>query len=125
MVGTLGLKMLHIEPGTFRMGCDEGDRDERPVHQVTLPLPFWMAATPVTNAQYEQFDPAHRALRGKRGLSSTDDEAVVYVSWPAAKDPAFVASHEGRATAEAITTAPYAWFSRWSDTRWKKRGEDY
>lgn len=60
--------------------------------------------------------------------SAADPDAplpVVYVSWPSAKDPAFAARHEGRATAEAITLAPYAWFSRWSDTRWKKRGEDY
>ena len=79
--------MLRIEPGTFQMGSTDGERggpgtaDERPVHTVTLSQPFWMAATPITNAQYEQFDPAHRALRGKRGLSSLDDEAVLYVSW--------------------------------------------
>jgi all-trans-retinol 13,14-reductase len=60
--------------------------------------------------------------------SAADPEAplpVVYVSWPGAKDPTFVARHEGHSTAEAITTAPWSWFSRWSDTRWKRRGADY
>ncbi len=40
-----------------------------------------MAATEVTNAQYEQFDPEHRELRGKLGFSKQDDEAVVFVRW--------------------------------------------
>ena len=35
----------------------------------------------VTNAQYEQFDPEHRKLRGELGFSQDDDEAVVFVSW--------------------------------------------
>jgi len=35
----------------------------------------------VTNAQYEQFDPSHRLLRGfEHGYSAGDDEAVVFVS---------------------------------------------
>jgi all-trans-retinol 13,14-reductase len=60
--------------------------------------------------------------------SAADPEAplpIVYVSWPSAKDPAFAAAHGGRGTAEAITPAPWAWFSRWADTRWKRRGAEY
>jgi formylglycine-generating enzyme required for sulfatase activity len=78
---SLGIELVRIEPGQFEMGSSDGDRDERPVHRVTMSRPFWMATTEVTNAQYEQFDPQHRALRGKRGLSRRDDEAVVFVSW--------------------------------------------
>ena len=65
---------------------------------------------------------------GNVARSAADPDAplpVVYVSWPAAKDPTFAARHDGRATAEAITMAPWDWFSRWSDTRWKQRGDDY
>ena len=40
-----------------------------------------MGAFEVTNAQYEQFDPAHRSLRGKLEFSKEDNEAVVFVSW--------------------------------------------
>jgi formylglycine-generating enzyme len=78
---TLGIRMVRIQPGAFQMGSETGDADEQPVHAVTISEPFWLAATPVTNAQYEQFDPGHRTLRGKRGLSTGDDEAVVFVSW--------------------------------------------
>jgi all-trans-retinol 13,14-reductase len=65
---------------------------------------------------------------GNVARSAADPDAplpVVYVSWPAARDPTFAARHDGHATAEAITMAPWDWFSRWSDTRWKQRGDDY
>ncbi len=75
------MRMVRIDPGTFEMGSHTGDADERPVHAVTLSKPFRMSVTEVTNAQYEQFDPGHRALRGKRGLSAKNDEAAVFVSW--------------------------------------------
>lgn len=40
-----------------------------------------MGITEVTNAQYEKFDPSHKELRGKYGLSNDDDEAVVFISY--------------------------------------------
>ncbi len=83
---SLGMKLVRIEPGDFQMGSTEGEFDEQPVHAVTISQPFYMSVTEVTNAQYEQFDPAHRALRGKRALSQEDDEAVLFVSWNEAMD---------------------------------------
>jgi hypothetical protein len=58
-----------------------GDYDERPVHSVTITKPFAMGMFEVTNKQYELFDPAHKKLRGKHGLSKDDNEAVIYISW--------------------------------------------
>ncbi len=78
---SIAATLTRIEPGSYTMGSNTGDRDERPEHKVVLSNAFWISTTPVTNAQYEQFDPEHRNLRGKRGLSTGDDEAVVYVSW--------------------------------------------
>src|SRR5450631_4079784 len=90
---SLGMRLVKIAPGSFRMGesaavTDElltpltyprrdelirrfpnddpkkfhitfeafrhGDFDERPVHNATISLPFFMGAFEVTNAQYEQ-----------------------------------------------------------------------
>ena len=100
---SIGMKMVRIEAGAFMMGQEReadgksitltyGDRhfmggelDEQPVHKVVISKPLYMSATEVTNAQYEQFDPKHRSFRGKHGLSSEDDEAVVYVSWHQAR----------------------------------------
>lgn len=89
---------VEVPAGSFMMGSEpvalstqaarsvgdewrQFDRDEAPVHAVTLPYAFRMGVTEVTNAQYEQYDPAHRALRGRQGFSNGDDEAVVFVSW--------------------------------------------
>lgn len=84
---TLGMELVHIPEGSFHMGSHGvGENfDEAPIHPVTISRPFLMGATEVTNAQYECFDPAHKALRGKYGLSNGDDEAVVFVSYPEAK----------------------------------------
>ena len=50
---------------------------------------------------------------------------AVYISFPSAKDPDFERRFPGRATLEAVVFAPYEWFARWENSRWKKRGEDY
>ncbi len=50
---------------------------------------------------------------------------VAYLSFPSAKDPDFARRYPGRATIEVIGVAPYAWFARWQDQPWKKRGADY
>jgi formylglycine-generating enzyme required for sulfatase activity len=83
-----GMKMVRIESGAFEMGQAEGgDYDERQVHTVEITQPFYMAATEVTNAQYEKFRPGHRKTSSKPDeLSNGDDEAVIFVSWRDAVD---------------------------------------
>jgi len=100
---SVGMKFVRIEPGTYRMGQPKpvpwgmlpqdagpgtrmdllhwGDFDEKPVHTVTISKPFYMGMYEVTNKQYELFDPGHKRLRGKRGVSQEDDEPVVFVNW--------------------------------------------
>ncbi len=111
-VNSLGMRLVRIEPGSFEMGFEGtplpeelaerewkrmGDFDERPAHRVRISQPFFIGAFEVTNAQYEQFDPSHRALRGKHGLSHEDDEAVVFVSWhDAVRFTAWLSEREGR-----------------------------
>ena len=108
LTNSIGMRLVRIEPGVFRMGAGrtplppesdplrkssmkgpprlEGDFDERPSHRVEITRRFYMGATEVTNAQYEQFDPSHAELRGKLGFSKEDDEAVVFVRWQEAMD---------------------------------------
>lgn len=85
---SLSIPMVDIPAGTFYMGSlgEGANYDEAPAHPVVLSRPFRMSATEITNAQYEAFRPEHRALRGKNGISTEDDEAVVYVSWQDAMD---------------------------------------
>lgn len=77
------IPMVAVPAGSFYMGgAGEGeDFDEKPVHKVILTSGFRMSATEITNAQYEAFDPSHKALRGKNGFSKEDDEAVVFVNY--------------------------------------------
>ena len=100
----IGMAFVRVPSGSFRMGYEEGvteaempvlpesisggradrltgDFDEHPAHEVTMSRAFYLGAREVTNAEYEQFDPDHAALRGKLGFSTEDDEAVVFVSW--------------------------------------------
>ena len=75
--------MVEIPAGNFKMGSENPpmpEWDEAPLQGMTLPA-FKMSATEITNAQYEAFDPAHKSLRGYKGFSQADDEAVIMVSW--------------------------------------------
>lgn len=94
---SLGMDLIKIERGSFMMGQEDGDFDERPRHRVKLDYSFHMASTVVTNAHYEKFDPTHFNLRGKRGFSREDEEAAVFVSWhDAMKFCRWLSEKEGR-----------------------------
>ena len=106
----IGMSFVTIPARTFTMGAPFTARapigdddaafseyDEAPAHRVTLSNTFQMAVTPVTNRQYEQFDPEHRDLRGYLGFSGGDDEAVIQVSWhDAVAFCAWLSRQEGR-----------------------------
>jgi len=75
---TLGEMMIFVPSAEFTMGSgiEEAAPNERPLSQVTLSR-FYMSRCPITNADYEQFDRAHRA---KRAPGTGDRHPVVYVS---------------------------------------------
>ncbi len=89
----MGMEMLLVTSGQFVMGSTAPDAqsNEQPVSTVTQ-LGFYCARFPVTNAQYEKFDPAHR---NKRAPWADERHPVIYVSsreaenfckWLSAKD---------------------------------------
>ena len=94
---SLGMKLIRIEPGEFLMGKGDEppktaangtqrDWDEAPAHKVKIASAFYLGVHEVTNAQYEQFDPEHKKLRGKHGATKDDDEPVTFVTWQQAVD---------------------------------------
>ncbi len=94
---SIGIKLVRVDPGEFVMGAADQphtseaewkvrDWDESPAHRVKISQAFYLAACEVTNAQYEQFDPAHEKLRGLGNASKTDDEPVTMVTWRQAID---------------------------------------
>lgn len=80
-INTIGMRMHPVLAGTFMMGAPDGHFLSVPPHSVTLSQPFWMAETPVTNAQYEQFDPAHRMTRSWTPFAQEDDDAALFISY--------------------------------------------
>ena len=56
---------------------------------------------------------------------SNNDFPLVYISFPASKDPEWESRYPGRATVDIITLAPYEWFEEWEGTKWKRRGAEY
>lgn len=45
--------LVKVEAGTFNMGSDNGDSNEKPVHQVTLSKDFYIGKYEVTQAQWK------------------------------------------------------------------------
>ena len=77
-VNSAGAQMLFVPSGEFVMGSEALDAapNEKPLTKVTLSR-FYMSRFPVTNAEYEQFDPTH--VR-KRAAGAGDRHPVVHVS---------------------------------------------
>jgi len=109
-IAGLGIALIKIPRGTFRMGNPEarGENDEGPAHQVTLTNDFWLGATTITVGQWRHFvettgyvteaefnhtgifvkrdDPGpQRDLNwrhpGIPNYAQTDDHPVVGISW--------------------------------------------
>ncbi len=74
----IGAQMICVPAGNFVMGSTALDAapNERPLTKVTLSR-FFISRFPITNAQYEKFDPSHGR---KRAPGAGDDHPVVYVS---------------------------------------------
>ena len=74
-------EMVVIPAGSFQMGSNDGDDDEKPVHQVDVPA-FAIGKTEVTQAQW-------RAVMGSNPSKFSDDCdhcPVERVSWHAAQE---------------------------------------
>ena len=89
------ISLLLVPSGAFVMGSDEPDAapNEHPTTKTRISA-FYLSRWPVTNAQYELFDPAHRA---KRSPGAGDNSPVVYVTHAeAARFCAWLSQRENR-----------------------------
>jgi len=66
--------MVWVEGGTFQMGSNSGDSDEKPVHTVTV-KGFWISKYEVTQAEYS------RVMGTNPSNFKCDDCPVENVSW--------------------------------------------
>lgn len=74
----LGVEMLLVTSGNLVMGSDAKDAapHEQPASPTTVSC-FFIGRFPITNAQYEAFDPAHRM---RRAPWADDNHPVIFVS---------------------------------------------
>ena len=78
-INSLGGQMLFVPSTTFVMGsaAPNAAANEQPTTRVTLGR-YYLSRHPITNAEYEKFDPAHRS---RRGAWADDRHPVIYVSY--------------------------------------------
>jgi hypothetical protein len=73
----------YVPAGPFLMGSEDGDSDEKPVHEVTLEA-YYIGRYPVTNADYKRYkDDVGQPFQIPEGKA---DHPVVQVSWYDARD---------------------------------------
>ncbi len=75
---TLGTTMLFVPTTTFTMGnaAASAPANEQPTTRVTLSR-FYISQFPITNAEYERFDPTHGS---RRAAWADDGHPAIYVS---------------------------------------------
>lgn len=76
LTNSVHMEFVLIPAGTFKMGADMGEPDERPLHQVTISKAFYLGKYEVTQAQWQ-------AVMGNNPSSTTGDPnfPVDQVSW--------------------------------------------
>ncbi|MBI5693436.1 MAG: SUMF1/EgtB/PvdO family nonheme iron enzyme [Verrucomicrobia bacterium] len=100
---SLGMRLVPIAPGTFRMGetkptpgsvfgqaayLRRGDWDEHPVHEVVLTQPFLIGEEEVTSEQFRAFRADFRGAEefAPHASGVSWDEAVAFCAWLSAKE---------------------------------------
>jgi len=53
LAGGVKMEFVLIRPGSFMMGSEKGDADEKPVHKVTIAKPLYMGKYEVTQEQWQ------------------------------------------------------------------------
>ena len=72
LAGKATLEMVLIRPGTFVMGDDQGNPDEKPAHRVTITEPFYLGRCKITDRQLESLlGPGTAVRKGAPDTSPT------------------------------------------------------
>lgn len=92
--------MALIKAGSFMMGSDDGNEDEKPKHQVRIEKDFYMGRYEVTNVEYKEF------------LHTREKKSIIPPNWTTDTQPAVAVSWDD-------ATAYAAWLSKLSGKRYR------
>ena len=137
--GGASMEFVWIEPGVFQMGSDNGDSNEKPVHEVEISTGFWLGKYEVTVGQFRRFveatgyDAGNRCMTDESGhwewhsgrnwrnpgYAPSDDHPVVCVSWADVSAYAAWLSRESGALYRLPSEAEWEYACRaGTQTRW-------
>jgi all-trans-retinol 13,14-reductase len=118
-------------PDELDIGWSESIKDLRPAAaHVCLYLGFKgdirkAGASPANQWFYDTWDADAQEWAITPDQTDLGDAPCLYCSFPSLKDPEHDAGPEQRHTGEVVTFVPWESFQQWTDTRWKRRGEEY
>lgn len=75
--------MVVIRPGRFEMGSMDGDADEQPAHEVTIPQPFAISRCEITVGQFRQFVEDKNYHQGEKYLTTAEQSGKGCYVWNA------------------------------------------
>ncbi|WP_322763102.1 SUMF1/EgtB/PvdO family nonheme iron enzyme [Frankia sp. Cr2] len=76
----LGMKFTLIAPGTFTMGSENGEENERPAHPEKIDWPFYMSAYAVTQKEWREVM-GTEPWKGERKVREGENYPAVNVTW--------------------------------------------
>lgn len=141
--GADDLELVRVPPGKFRIGSEDGDKDERPSREVEITQPYYIGRYEVTVAQFaaylneaqvsdvtdaeammlEYADPQWRPLpdcRGKPIVSITHSQARAFCRWLSKRtdlDVRLPGEVEWEYAARGPAAPAYPWGDEWSPNR--------
>ncbi|MBF0180757.1 MAG: SUMF1/EgtB/PvdO family nonheme iron enzyme [Magnetococcales bacterium] len=118
-----GIEFVQIPGGCFKMGSENHDPDEVPIHEVCVKS-FWISRTEVTNGQYRRFNPKHDSTSYDGRTLNGDLQPVVNVTWDDANKFAGWMSGRGGVHFRLPTEAEWEYAARAGTTSTFIWGED-
>jgi len=82
-----GVEMVLVPAGCFMMGSEDGNDDEKPVHEQCFDKPFWIDKTEVTRAMYREcVDEGVCTVTPDNDYSTRESQPINRVTWFQARD---------------------------------------
>jgi len=140
------ITMIYIPPGKFNMGSNDGNDDEKPLHEVDLDG-YWICKYEVTFDQYDQYCEENTKKKPGDEEWGRGKHPVINVSWYDAEDYCKWLSKriglpfklpteaQWEKAAHGIDSLKYPWgnnephyngnwYANYTPDTWNKRGED-